>query len=55
MNRNWSNQKAYPALINQLIESKMPQKVKEIVFSSMTLSRVGNIVHFQVEMLVWKK
>ena len=33
--------------INQLIESKMPQKVKEIVFSSMTLSRVGNIGHFQ--------
>ena len=25
----------------------MPQKVKEIVFSSMTLSRVGNTGHFQ--------
>ena len=33
--------------INQLIEFKMPQKVKDIVFSSMTLSRIGNTGHYQ--------
>ena len=33
--------------INQLLESKMPQKVKDIVHSSMTLSRIGNTGHYQ--------
>ena len=33
--------------VNQLIETKMPSEVKNLVYSSLTLSRVGNKDHYQ--------
>ena len=40
--------------INHLIEFKTPQKVKDIVISSMTLSGIGNTGHYQGGMPVQK-
>ena len=33
--------------VNKLIEWKMPAKLKEVMYSSMTLSRTGRVGHYQ--------